>query len=127
MICMALHSFRANWATARCDVGPFSCPDAIEQFKDVFARVCGDAKPSKRMREAMPNDIRLELDGIKHDDGTFTAGVYENGDQLIESEFIVMRADAEDIRSLFNKVLKRYGKAPEISQSLSECFPSSFF
>lgn len=75
----------------------------------------------------MPSDFRLELCGTRNDDDTFTAGVYEDGDQLLDSDFIIARVDAEGVRSLFNRVLKRYGKAPVISQSLSECFPSNFF
>ena len=73
----------------------------------------------------MPRDFRLELRGKKNDDGSFTAAVYDDGKQVIDSAYIMERVPAADIRELYDRALEKYGKGPEIAESLIECFPAS--
>ena len=75
----------------------------------------------------MPRDCRLELRGQENDDGTFNAAIYDDGEQVVDPAFVVIRGEVGDVRMVYNRASEKYGKAPKIQISLDDCFPVSFF
>ena len=87
-----------------------------------MSQVPGEINPSSR-RCSPP----IAATCFSAHDGTFSAAVYDDGKQVVDSDFTMMRVKIGDIRQLYNRVLEKYGKTPTIEKSLDECFPLRFF
>ena len=75
----------------------------------------------------MPKDFDLELRCKENDDGSYNGGIWYDGKQVADTDYIVQNGDCEDMQELWRRARDRYGKNPQVVGDCVDCFPASFF
>lgn len=69
---------------------------------------------------------RIELYCKKNDDGSYDAGIKEDGTPLAAADYIVLKGDCDDLQELWKRARDKYSVNPEIGNACKECFSESF-
>jgi hypothetical protein len=75
----------------------------------------------------MAKDFTVELRCHKNADGTFDGQIYDDGNPVQSTDYIVENGDCDDMRELWKRARDQYSTVPQVNGECDECFSEQFY